>query len=422
MRSVRRPVARLFAAAALACAACAAPPPDPPVAGAWHAWLDSPGGELAFGLEIAGNAPALEVVVINGPERIDVPRVEWDDGRLLLGFDHYDASVETRVTDGGTRMEGEWLRTAGADEKTRLPFHATSGARPRFDGADASRAAAFDGRWLMDFSDTDDPAIGLIRAAPDGSVEGTVMTTTGDYRYLAGNVDGDRLRLSVFDGAHAFLFDASLQPDGGLAGDFWSRDTWHETWTATRDPLAELPDAFARTRWVDGAYLSSVRYPDLDGVPHALDDPRFDGRVRILEIFGSWCPNCNDAMPFLADLDRRYRSRGLSILGLGFEMTGDFERDSRQLRRYAEHHGIEFPLLVAGVANKAEASKAFPLIDRVRSYPTTIFLDDQSRVRAIHTGYSGPATGESHERMRAEFVRLVEDLLAESERREARGG
>ena len=135
----------------------------------------------------------------------------------------------------------------------------------------------------------------------------------------------------------------------------------------------------------------------------------------MLVIFGSWCPNCNDATRLLVELDRKYRDRGLSIVGLAFEMTCELERDARQVRRYAEHHGIDYPLLAAGVSDKAEASKTLPLLDRIRSYPTTIFLHGDGRVRAVHQGYTGPATGAANDRLRADFRELIEELLAESE-------
>jgi hypothetical protein len=113
----------------------------------------------------------------------------------------------------------------------------------------------------------------------------------------------------------------------------------------------------------------------------------------------------------MVELDRRYRDRGLSIVGLAFELTGDPTRDKEQVRLYTAHKDVEYPVLVAGVSDKAQASEALPLIDRVRSYPTTIFLDDEGAVRAVHSGFSGPATGEAHDELRREFERLIDQLL-----------
>ncbi len=123
-------------------------------------------------------------------------------------------------------------------------------------------------------------------------------------------------------------------------------------------------------------------------------------------------------MRYLVELHGKYKDRGLSIVGLAFEHTGNFERDARQVRRFAKRYGVEYPLLVAGLSDKKAASKAFPLLDRVRSYPTTIFLHADGRVRAVHTGYAGPATGLANYELRAKFESLIEELLAESNKSE----
>jgi hypothetical protein len=402
----------------LSLAGCANPGADRLAEGEWRAWLDSPGGDLPFGLEISRNGAELEVVIVNGSERIHVPRVERNGAELVLGIDHYDSTIVAYVSGRGRRLSGHWEKTVGPGEHAVLPFHATAGQKERFGpvpSASSSENSSIDGRWTVDFSDSDAPAVGIFSSVPDGGVEGTFLTTTGDYRYLAGRFDGGRLRLSCFDGAHAFLFDARLQADGTLAGDFWSRGNWHEQWTAHRDPEADLGDAFAQVHAVAGVDLDDLSYPDLDGRPRFLNDPEFAGRARILYVFGSWCPNCGDATRLMVELDRRFRTRGLSIVGLAFEMTGDLRRDTEQVRRYARHHDVEYPVLIAGRSDKTDASTAFPVVDRVRAYPTTVFLDHAGTVRAVHSGYSGPATGEAHEELRRRFETLIEDLLGDEQ-------
>jgi peroxiredoxin len=145
----------------------------------------------------------------------------------------------------------------------------------------------------------------------------------------------------------------------------------------------------------------------------SLADPRFAGKARIVQLFGTWCPNCNDEALYLRDLDRRFKTHGLSIVGLAFELTGDEERDLGQLARFAARNAVQYPLLLAGKADKAEASKAFPLLDSVRAFPTTLFLRADGSVRAVHQGFSGPATGIEHQKLRQDFERLIAELLAE---------
>jgi thiol-disulfide isomerase/thioredoxin len=401
-------------AALMALASCTTPPRSDLHHEQWRAWLDSPGGELPFGLEFRHTGSGLEFVLVNGTERLPVSRSERDGTTLSIHIEHYDSKIDATLGEDGHRLNGRWEKTGVGGQKTGLDFHAVAGEYRRFERSapvNPQALAALDGRWAVDFEKDDEPAVALFETEPDGTVLGTFLTTTGDYRYLAGTLDGNRLRLSCFDGAHAFLFDARLDDDK-LEGDFWSRDSWHERWTAQKDPDAALPDAFELTRWVGGKELGDVVFPDLDGRERSLADPEFAGTARMLMVFGSWCPNCNDATRFLVELDEKYRERGLTILGLAFEMTGDFKRDAEQVRAYARHHGVEFPLLVAGVSDKDEASRAFPLVDRVRSYPTTIFMDGDGGIRAVHQGYSGPATGEANRELRERFETLVQELLA----------
>jgi thiol-disulfide isomerase/thioredoxin len=133
----------------------------------------------------------------------------------------------------------------------------------------------------------------------------------------------------------------------------------------------------------------------------------------VLEVFGSWCPNCNDASAFLVELDRKYRGQGVAVVALAFELTGDKARDAKQLETYIAHHNIGYPVLLAGVADTEEASKRLPMIDKLRAFPTTIFIDRGGRVRAVHTGFSGPATGVEYAKLRSKFESILNAMLAE---------
>lgn len=386
--------------------------------GPWRAWLESPGGELPFELELSRELDRYQAWIINGAERIEVPTVAVDNDRLVLGIDYYDSLIEAKISEDGRRLDGAWTKTGAKGTVTKMAFHARAGHTPRFartaEVVDGSITKELHGRWSVHFSNGTEPAVGLFDADDHGRVTGTFLTATGDYRFLSGNVDGRQMKLSAFDGAHAFLFHAVLQKDNTLRGDFWSRDLWHETWTGRRDPEATLPDAFSLTKWTGGTRFTDLVFKDLEGKPRAVNHPAYAGRPRIIEVFGSWCPNCHDASEYLVELDRKYRARGLSIMALAFELTGDFQRDAAQLKKYIKHHKIEYPVLLAGVADKALVSKALPAIDRFRAYPTTFFVDRAGQVRAVHTGFSGPATGEVHRALRRRFESIIESMISES--------
>ncbi|HET8945403.1 MAG TPA: TlpA disulfide reductase family protein, partial [Candidatus Polarisedimenticolia bacterium] len=242
---------------------------------------------------------------------------------------------------------------------------------------------------------------------------GTFLTPTGDYRYLEGDYGDGVLRLSCFDGGHAFLFVARAQADGSLAGDFWSRTASHETWRATRARGTDsaMPDSFGMTSLKNPSGRLRFRFPDLDGHPVSLADARFQGKVVLVDLFGSWCPNCNDQAPVLAGLYRTYRDRGLEIVGLAYEMTGDPARDAVYVRKYAERHGITYPLLLAGTSDKSEASETLPDLSGVLAFPTLVFVARDGSVKAIHTGFEGPGTGAHFTDLKAKYVATIERLL-----------
>ncbi len=175
-----------------------------------------------------------------------------------------------------------------------------------------------------------------------------------------------------------------------------------------------LPDGWSQVGLTNDEGRFSFEFPDLEGEPVSSDDPRFDGKVVLVNVFGSWCPNCNDEAPLLARWHRRYRDRGFEVVGLAYEFSGDAERDREMVRRYAARHGIEFPLLLAGTSDKRRAAETLPDLTAVLSYPTNVFLGRDGKVRAVHSGFAGPGTGAHHQRLVAEIERRIEELLAES--------
>ena len=391
-------------------------------AGYWYAKLKSPGGDLRFGLRLDKDENGKPfAMIINGRETIRVNDVELGDDHLAIEFPYYDSKIEASLDRTRLTMEGTWRKRAGKESWSELAFSATmeSDRKPEDDRDALNRQKRFLGKWKVKFSSSADHAVGIFgkadlkrpKFADVRPYRGTFLTTTGDYRYLAGDFYDGELELSVFDGAHAFLFRARLDGQRGLKGDFWSRDTWHETWTAVADKNAKLPDAFEQTRWTGKAKLDELKFPNLDGKMMSLADESFAGKVRIITVFGSWCPNCHDSARFLARLHQQFGDKGLSIVGLAFELTGDFERDAEQVRRYIKRHDTKYPILLAGLADKKEASKVMPILDRVRSYPTTIFLNEKNEVITIHTGFSGPANPEAYQDLRYRFETIVRDQL-----------
>ncbi|MEM7588145.1 MAG: TlpA disulfide reductase family protein [Acidobacteriota bacterium] len=395
--------------------------------GSWRAVLSSPGGELPFTLSIQGESEAGELTAVahNGAEEAPFSRVERSASRVTLHMDWYDAEITADLAADGESMQGTWRKTI-PDGNSSLPFRAVRGDERRFlpaaeaaaGGTESSSAASdITGDWAAELTDDDGTEVARAEFSQQGDVvTGTFLTPTGDYRFLEGSFENGLLRLSTFDGAHAFLFQASLEQDGSLTGDFWSRDTYHATWTARRAEEGEqiLPDAWQEVQLTNEDGKFAFEFPDLEGNPLSLADSRFAGKVVLVNIFGSWCPNCNDEAPLLAQWYREYQDQGLEIVGLAYEFSGDPERDRVVVGKFAERHGIEYPLLLAGISDKAAAGATLPDLTAVLSYPTTVFIGRDGKVRRIHSGFSGPGTGDHYDKLVAKLESTIEELLAES--------
>jgi thiol-disulfide isomerase/thioredoxin len=392
------------------------------VEGAWRAVLTSPGGELPFTLRIARKGDALTAAILNGAEEAPASGVSVDGMTVTIRFDWYDSSISAKFSGDGNTMAGIWSRT-GSTGVGRMPFQAKRGDSRRFlppAGSSTTNkpAASIDGIWKAEFTDKDgvSPKRGEFHQDPGSNrVTGTFLSPTGDDRYLEGSFEHGLLRLSTFDGAHAFLFQARASGDGTLTGDYWSRETYHATWSATRtgDAEATLPDGWKDVALTNAEGRFQFRFPDLDGHSVSLTDERFRGKVVLVNLFGSWCPNCNDEAPLLAEWDRKYRGQGLEIVGLAYEFTGNAGRDREMIRRFARRHGIGYTLLLAGVSDKAKASATLPDITRVLAYPTSLFIGRDGKVKKIYSGFAGPGTGEHYTRLRAELESLLEAMLKE---------
>ncbi|MEL6184210.1 MAG: TlpA disulfide reductase family protein [Myxococcota bacterium] len=394
--------------------ACAHSPRSAPVNldGVWHAQLESPGGPLPFGLEVRGR----RAWVRNGEERAEATGVRREGKAILFDFALYDAQIRAEANEDGSRMQGEWSYPDWGARR-QLRFSAARGSRRRFEAAAPQGTAT--GIWRVQFVDDDgeEPARAQFTQFGDGTVTGTFLTPTGDYRYLEGALDGNTLRLSCFDGAHAFLFTAKLSGPDALDGQFWSANHYRATWTAERVARVEdapLPDPYGLASLTSSDRKLSFAFEDIEGQRVDMADPRFRGKVVLVDIFGTWCPNCNDQAPYLAKWHQRYRERGLEMVGIAYEVSGDAERDREMLRRWRDHHALEFPLLLGGVKDKRRAGQTLPDLSAVVAYPTTIFVGRDGTVRAVHTGFAGPGTGSAHTSMIREIEGRIEQLLAET--------
>lgn len=379
--------------------------------GYWRANIQLPGGDVDSGLEFSREGEDLRAYLINGQERVPVGEVNFDDRELTLRFPAFNNHIKARLEDG--RLIGSLTIVLRHGNTEVMPFTAAPGiekvAAGDFSSADMS------GRWAVRFhnEDGDDTAAVGEFSQQGNRLSGTIITPNGDYRFLSGHVRGSQFKLSTFDGAHAIIFAGEIVDDRITMASYWSGTSWHQNWSAERNSGIVLPDAFSRTFLKPGYDRVEFEFPDLAGNLVSLDDQRFTGKVVVITIAGTWCPNCNDEARFMAPFHKKYRDRGLEVVALMFENFEDPVVAMQQIRNFRRKFNIEYETLLAGISEKAAAAEALPSLSAMLAWPTTIFIDRNGRVRAIHTGFTGPATGERYVELQEQMTTLVTDLLDE---------
>jgi len=367
--------------------------------------LDLAGGPLPFAIELAGRGPSWSGRLCNGTQCQKFSAVRLVGDSVVLEMADYAATIDAGLR--GDSLIGSY-RNVGNRGPRVIPFRAARGRWP------ASKAPpALIGRWdatfFSDFGSS--PRVIELRNGTRG-LEGTLISNTGDYGHFAGGVRGDSFTLAHFDGSFVYLLTGELRGDT-LRGIFHAGLRTQTPWLATRSTGAAHLKAPTEITTADTSEPFRFAFPDLAGRLVTDRDPRFRGKVLLVDVFGSWCPTCHDAAPELVRLYRKYHERGLEIVGLAYEVTGDTAVDGRQLRRYRDKFAIPFPLLLAGINDTEAAAATLPQLHGFTSFPTSIFIGRNGRVRRVHAGFYGPATGAQHGRMIQEFEREIEFLLQE---------
>lgn len=387
--------------------------------GAWHAELDitSPDDtipvRMPFLFDItADGAGALVMVVRNGSERITVPDLHIRADSVHIRMPLYDSEFLC-VRHGDSLLTGEW-RNHLRGEDYALPFRAIAGDRARFEHQPAP-AMDITGEWrTLIYSSCCDPApaLGLFTQQRDGLLTGTFATETGDHRFLEGVVRGDSMLLSVFNGFQANLFVGHWRNDSLVGTAFWGRHG-RDRWEAVRDPGYRLRPADSLTFLKEGYDMVALELTDLEGRTVSPQDTAHKGRVVIVQVLGSWCPNCVDESQMLQEFVDKYGDDGLRVIGVAFERHPTAERAVAALERFRDHLGLRYPICYAGSTKKEVVAEKLPFLDRVMSFPTSITIGRDGKVRRIHTGFYGPGTGAHYTAFKQETAQFLQELLAE---------
>lgn len=378
-----------------------------PINGDWEAFLiinDSVKMPVRMGIHV--DIPR----VFNGNEYIKLYNKEIAGDSIIYQFPVFDSKL--KVKSDGKSLNGYWYNMSKGDYKmlfTAKLIRAEDEDPSPMNSLANSVKYDITGRWDAWFSpgtEIESYMIGVFDGNR-GLIKGTFLSETGDYRYLQGMNN----YLSTFDGAHAYFFDFKFINNDSVAGTYYSGYRWQEPFTMVRNPDAKLRDPDSLTQLKEGFNKFHFSFNDLNDNKVTSDDERFKGKVVIVQIMGSWCPNCMDETRFFNELYNTYHKDGLEIVSIAFERNDSYDDFKRNLTKLKKDLRVQYDILFGG--STKDSKEQLPMLTKLMSYPTAVFIDREGNVRKIHTGFSGPGTGEVYEQQKAKTTRFIEKLIKE---------
>lgn len=382
--------------------------------GMWRGSLTLDEGQfLPFNFEIDyDETDELVMTIHNAEERIVVEDIWFErtkklEDTLVIDFPLLDSHLALKYKENV--LEGSWV--VRNKENYSVPFVAHHGQNWRFTNSTTTPETDLSGMWQASFEiETEDeyPAIAEFKQSGN-QLTGTFRTETGDYRYLEGEVNGDRFALSCFDGSHAFLFKGRINQATSLTGEFLSGNHYRVGWLAQKNENASLTDPSNLTQVTTSDARINFSFPNTYGNMVSLDDSNLAGKPKIIMIMGTWCPNCLDESKFILDYQSKNDLGDIKLLAIAFERYKEESKALQMIEKYKERLEVPYDILYGGYYNKAEATKTLGFVDKIMSYPTLLFVDRNNKVLDVHTGFNGPATSK-YEAFVKYFGEMVNEL------------
>ncbi len=375
------------------------------------------GKSVPFSFKAATIKGKSVITIVNADETIVVEDIQtMQQDSILITLPFFNASFELAASSPD-QLKGFYVKTLNG-KKTKAIFTAYKN-KPRFVSYQQPKynpTGTWDVLLTNNITNKQTISVGNFKQLPDGTVTGSFLTPTGDFRFLEGLVSGDTLHLSAFDGERAVYFQGVFSSDSTITfGSLTAGFAGSSVWKAKANPKAVLPDEYAYSKMKPGNTRLDFNYRDTDGKMVSINDEKYKNKVVIIQLFGSWCPNCMDETKFMTQFYKNNKARGVEIIALAYENYEDPKEANAALKKYKKQFGINYPILHTGVgpSDPLKAEKTLPQIDKIAGYPSTIFIDKKGEVRKIHTGFSGPGTKEFYQAYIKSFNQLVDELLAE---------
>ena len=365
--------------------------------------------EIPFNMYLLNDG---SIQIYNHKEIVDMEKIIYEKDSFIIKSPVFEGYIKAKRSKEG--INGYFTNNS-LDRK--IKFTANNGVE-RFKIKSYKTVYNFSGKWKVVFNPGEVEeynAVGIFDQ--NGSkISGTFRTTTGDYGFMEGVSEGNSVMMSTFNGARSYLFKGNLENDS-ITGYFYRGNYDKIPFKAFRDEGFSLPNPNSLTVMNDSASNRfKFSFKDSRGVLVSDYDSIFDNKVVVIQIMGTWCPNCLDETVFISDFIKENNYKDLRFVSLAFEYAKTKQKAIENINKLEKRFDIKYPILLAqyGTSNKVEAQKKLPSLNQVISYPTLIFIDRNKNVRRIHTGFNGPATGKKYEKFKNEFKDLVIKLIEEN--------
>jgi thiol-disulfide isomerase/thioredoxin len=381
------------------------------VAGRWDATVTIRGIEIPFRLDLSGEGTSLSGSLFNGDVPVTPTSVKFEDGALTLTFDQLPMTITADFKDGqlAGRITG---RALGREES---PLRAVRHVAMRAQATDVPSIA---GVWeIAHETAKGEKAWRFVVRQSGAEVAAAILRVDGDTGALTGGWQDGKFVLSHFDGTRPALMEVVPGNDGSLAIELKTgregKLKAYRVEEARAKGVPEPADFANHTKVKNPPEPFQFRFADLGGKVWSNEDPRFRGKVLLVNITGTWCPNCHDEAPYLEQLYAKYHDRGLEIVALDFEEP-EQQVEMTRVRAFVKKYGIEYLYLIAGAP--AELQQKETQLVNLNTWPATIFIGRDGLVKGIHAGFAGPASGDFYRQLDEEYTSTIERLLADRDR------
>ena len=361
---------------------------------------------LPFKFELINESNKLIMVVENDKETLIYDDIIFEADSLKIFMPPYDAVIIAKVENESLR--GRYLKEESGKE---APFFAIINNESKF-RSDKKANFYLSGKYKTVFR-PEKPYPGLGVFTQNGNeVSGTFRKNTGDTRFLSGITFGDSILLSTFDGAHPYLIKAEKKGDTIFGNLHYYNDSVTEFWMI-EDQGYELADSKTLTKLKDGVQSINFNFKDTNGKFVSLNDVQFKNKVVVVQILGTWCPNCLDETQFFLSYIEENPHEDLAFIGLSVEAAKTEKKAMKRIKNMIDKFDIPYPILLAqyGGTDKEKFLEKIPMLENIISYPTTIIIDKSGKVNSIHTGFNGPATGQAYVDYKEDFKAEIKGLL-----------